>query len=191
MESFEQARQFVRGNADARVADADFGRLRVCGQCGPHDDPSRQREFERIGDQVQDPPSPTSRGRAGPAGSAARSRRRTRGPRARGSNGTARRVRRSARRCRSARCAGRRGRLDPREVEQGIDELSSRRPLRCVISTSVREPSASSAGFASSSSSGPSISVSGVRNSWLMFEKNVVFARSSSASASARCRSCS
>ena len=40
-------------------------------------------------------------------------------------------------------------------------------------------------------SSGPSISVSGVRNSWLTFEKNVVFARSSSASASARLRSAS
>ena len=33
--------------------------------------------------------------------------------------------------------------------------------------------------------------VSGVRNSWLTFEKNAVFARSSSASASARRRSSS
>ena len=44
---------------------------------------------------------------------------------------------------------------------------------------------------ASASSTGPSISVSGVRNSWLTLEKNAVFARSSSASASARRRSSS
>ena len=43
----------------------------------------------------------------------------------------------------------------------------------------------------STSSSGPSISVSGVRNSWLTFEKNAVLARSISASASARRRSSS
>src|SRR5262249_49843843 len=36
------------------------------------------------------------------------------------------------------------------------------------------------------SSSGPRIRVSGVRNSWLTFEKNVVLARSSSARDSAR-----
>ena len=41
------------------------------------------------------------------------------------------------------------------------------------------------------SSSGPSISVSGVRNSWLTFEKKAVLARSISASASARLRSSS
>ena len=42
---------------------------------------------------------------------------------------------------------------------------------------------------ATASSSGPSSSVSGVRNSWLTFEKNAVFARSTSVSASARRRS--
>ncbi len=46
-------------------------------------------------------------------------------------------------------------------------------------------------GAANCSSSGPSISVSGVRNSWLTLEKNAVLARSISASASARCRSAS
>ena len=40
--------------------------------------------------------------------------------------------------------------------------------------------------FASSSSTGPSINVSGVRNSWLTLLKNAVFARSSSAKASSR-----
>ncbi|MNN27016.1 hypothetical protein D3C81_1405380 [compost metagenome] len=78
-----------------------------------------------------------------------------------------------------------------------LTSFSSRRPLRWVISTSWRSASSrgltwavSSARF-SSSSSGPSISVSGVRNSWLIFEKNVVLARSISASASARRRSSS
>ena len=42
---------------------------------------------------------------------------------------------------------------------------------------------------ASASSIGPSISVSGVRNSWLTLEKNAVFARSISANACARRRS--
>ena len=43
----------------------------------------------------------------------------------------------------------------------------------------------------SRSSVGPSISVSGVRNSWLTLLKKAVFARSSAASASARVRSSS
>ena len=46
-------------------------------------------------------------------------------------------------------------------------------------------------GCASISSIGPSMSVSGVRNSWLTLEKKVVLARSISASASARLRSAS
>ena len=50
---------------------------------------------------------------------------------------------------------------------------------------------ASALRVASASSSGPSSSVSGVRNSWLTLEKNAVLARSISASASARRRSSS
>ena len=70
--------------------------------------------------------------------------------------------------------------------------LSRRSPLRWATSIAV----AASAGrpaspLSSRSCSGPIISVSGVRNSCETFEKNVVFARSSSASASARRRSSS
>ena len=67
--------------------------------------------------------------------------------------------------------------------------LPSRRPLRWITSSSpAAAASAGSAGssLARSSSTGPMISVSGVRNSWLTLEKNVVLARSSSASSSAR-----
>ncbi len=60
------------------------------------------------------------------------------------------------------------------------------RDLERAGATSAGRPSAASA-----CSSGPSISASGVRNSWLTFEKNVVLARSSSANASARWRSSS
>ena len=58
--------------------------------------------------------------------------------------------------------------------------------------TTVRRCSCSpSAASRSASSAGPRISDSGVRNSWLTFEKKSVFARSSSASDSARWRSAS
>ena len=62
--------------------------------------------------------------------------------------------------------------------------LSSRSSLRCTVSSS--SPRSAPSGDASASSVGPSISVSGVRNSWLTLLKNAVLARSSSASASAR-----
>ena len=83
-------------------------------------------------------------------------------------------------------------RLDAREVEQRVHQpqqpqavaVRGRQPL-----AAARRQRASVA--ASSSSSGPSISVSGVRNSWLTLLKNAVLARSISASASARARSCS
>ncbi len=66
---------------------------------------------------------------------------------------------------------------------------SSRRLLRCATATrSCTASSRAAAPSRSSSSSGPIISISGVRNSWLMLEKNAVFARSSAASASARAR---
>ena len=73
-----------------------------------------------------------------------------------------------------------------------LTSLSSRRRCgaRVELTRGVRRklPSPSRA---SASSSGPSIKVSGVRNSWLTLEKNAVFARSISASASARRRSSS
>ena len=67
----------------------------------------------------------------------------------------------------------------------------SRSPLRCATTRSSRLCGKASAGDASACSSGPNINVRGVRNSWLTFEKNAVFARSISASASARLRSSS
>ena len=61
------------------------------------------------------------------------------------------------------------------------------RPLRWMSSNSVRACSSTPEVRARSASTGPRIKVNGVRNSWLMLEKNVVLARSSSASDSARC----
>jgi hypothetical protein len=73
---------------------------------------------------------------------------------------------------------------------RSLTSRCSRRPLRCARVNCSRTPSASgSAGSSSTSPSGPSSSVSGVRSSWLTSEKNVVLARSSSASDSARRRS--
>ena len=65
-----------------------------------------------------------------------------------------------------------------------LTSLSSRSSLRWTASSS--SPCSARSGDASASSVGPSISVSGVRNSWLTLLKNAVLARSSSASASAR-----
>ena len=56
--------------------------------------------------------------------------------------------------------------------------LSRRCALRCASSSCSRCAGGSVRASASASSSGPSISVSGVRNSWLTFEKNAVLARS-------------
>ena len=78
-----------------------------------------------------------------------------------------------------------------REKSSSVLTSFSRRWLfRCATSRCWRD-SAGSPSLVSACSSGPSMSASGVRNSWLTFEKNVVLARSSSASASARCRSSS
>ena len=63
--------------------------------------------------------------------------------------------------------------------------------MRDVHDASALRPAALLAHLRAASCSGPIISVSGVRNSWTTFEKNAVFARSSSASASARRRSSS
>ena len=71
-----------------------------------------------------------------------------------------------------------------------LTSFSRRWLFRCATSRCWRD-SAGSPSPARACSSGPSMSASGVRNSWLTFEKNVVLARSSSASASARCRSSS
>ncbi len=72
---------------------------------------------------------------------------------------------------------------------RAFTSFSSRRPLRYTVSR--LSPDSAPAGEAIASSVGPSNSVSGVRNSWLTFEKNAVLARSISASASARRRSSS
>lgn len=66
----------------------------------------------------------------------------------------------------------------------------SRSPLRRTVSHRARS-SSGSPGSETASSAGAAIRVSGVRNSWEMLLKNAVFARSSSASASARRRSSS
>src|SRR6185437_11069111 len=65
-----------------------------------------------------------------------------------------------------------------------LTSLRRRSELRCATSSRSRSPAGKSEP-ASASSSGPSIKVSGVRNSWLTLEKNAVLARSISASASA------
>ena len=73
--------------------------------------------------------------------------------------------------------------LEPREVEQGVDQLAQ--PQRVALDdlellaqprVAVERPAS-----ARSSATGPMISVSGVRNSWLTLEKKSVLARSSSA----------
>ena len=75
---------------------------------------------------------------------------------------------------------------------RALTSFSRRTPLRCATETSSRFAGRSPlSGLAKTSSSGLSIKVNGVRNSWLTLEKNAVFARSISASASARRRSSS
>ena len=73
--------------------------------------------------------------------------------------------------------------LDAREVEQVVHQLQQAQ-LRCGARSSGSRPRASRR--SSASSVGPSISVSGVRNSWLTLLKKAVLARSIAASASAR-----
>ena len=85
------------------------------------------------------------------------------------------------------------GRFDPRKVEQRIDQLEQPQTVAMrhrQVGLASRSGIASG-GSESTSCSGPSIKVSGVRNSWLTFEKNVVFARSNSARASTCLRSSS
>ena len=52
-----------------------------------------------------------------------------------------------------------------------MTSLSSRSALRCTVSSD--SPWSAPSGAATASSMGPSISVSGVRNSWLTFGKKV------------------
>jgi hypothetical protein len=66
--------------------------------------------------------------------------------------------------------------------------FSRRSALRCTVASA--SPSSASPALRASCT-GPSMSVSGVLNSWLTLLKNAVFARSISASASARFRSSS
>ena len=80
--------------------------------------------------------------------------------------------------------------LDAREVEQAARRAFAA-GARCGGRSRGRGPRGVRAGERSASVVGPSISVSGVRSSWLMLLKNSVLARSSSAMASARRRSSS
>ena len=84
-------------------------------------------------------------------------------------------------------------RLDAREIQQRIDQLQQAQAVAVggLEPVALSGRTAADAASFSTSSSGPSIRVSGVRNSWLTLEKNVVLARSISASASARRRSSS
>ena len=78
------------------------------------------------------------------------------------------------------------------KVSRSSTSLRSRCDPRSAVSTRSRCTAGSGASSsATASPSGPSMSVSGVRNSWLTLVKNTVLARSSSASASARARSSS
>ncbi len=85
------------------------------------------------------------------------------------------------------------GVLDPGEVEQAVHELeeppriAARELDELALLKPVRPPSAP----VRSSSSGQSMSVSGVRNSWLTFKKNFVLSLPSWLSCSFRQRSCS
>ncbi len=82
--------------------------------------------------------------------------------------------------------------LDAREIEQRVDQLEQPQAVAVDHRERLALAALELAGArAAASSSGPSISVSGVRNSWLTLLKNAVLARSSSASASARWRSSS
>ena len=72
-----------------------------------------------------------------------------------------------------------------------LTSLSRRSELRCATSSCARSGAGSVRDRRARLRSGPSISVSGVRNSWLTFEKKAVLARSISASAAARRRSSS
>ena len=70
-----------------------------------------------------------------------------------------------------------------------LTSRSMRWPLRCTVFRAA--PDSDWPGEARASSVGPSINVSGVRNSWLTLEKNAVLARSSWARSSARWRAAS
>ena len=81
---------------------------------------------------------------------------------------------------------------EPGEVEQGVDQLAQPQGVALDDLELLARPRVRlDRGRGRSSATGPMISVSGVRNSWLTLEKKSVFARSSSASASARRRSAS
>ena len=186
-------RSKTRGSSCRR--DADAGVARRAARRGRPSTPQRdanlalERELEGVREQVEDDLLPHLADRRRPAPAAARSRR-ERQPRA------------LDRRAERARQVGRqRGEIDRLELRL--------RPgrLRCARSRAACSPASAAAARSdvptvellaaraavrrsrSASSIGPSISVSGVRNSWLTLLKNAVFARSSSASASARRRS--
>ena len=73
-----------------------------------------------------------------------------------------------------------------------LTRLCRRSPLRCTSSRRSRcNGGNGSFDAARASLTGPSIKVSGVRNSWLTLEKKMVLARAMSASASVRLRSSS
>ena len=120
----------------------------------------------------------TCRGRRRPARRAARSRRRARARRC--STAERNTLARSAVSCGEVGrlvAALRRGPASMREKSSSVlTSLSSRRPFRCTTASGSRSLRRSaSVGARAASSSGPSMRVSGVRNSWLTLLKNAVF----------------
>ncbi len=186
-EPLPQPLQVRLGDADAGVAnhDAAEGRIAVCRDS----DRARHGVLHRVGQQIEQDRSPTcpDRRRPAPGGSRAPTRDRPAGTVRR----TTTRCARSARRHRCTSNWRWHGRL-----RSGRSPAANRPAVAGVPRYAARQSADSSIALSgtlsdSASSSGPSKSVSGVRNSWLTLVRNAVLARSSSASASARCRCCS
>ena len=191
VEPLEQPRHLVGGDAVAGIPHRQLGG--VPGLPQRDGDLALEGELEGVGEQVEDDLLPHLAVHDRPARPVAGSRRLSRSP-----------ARSQAERKMLARSAVKRGqvgrlvdgldpaRLDAGEVEQRVDQLAEPQ----AVAVDDLQPLSAAGGssrlaLASMSSTGPSMSVSGVRNSWLTLEKKAVLARSSSASASARLRSSS
>ena len=188
----KSAASSLGGDADAGVAHDQRDRRAAVGELDR--DPALERELERVGEEVEDDLLPHVAIDVDRLEAGRRSRRRSVSP----ARSIAERKTLARSAVKAARSVGSYARLvparlDPREVEQRVDELEQAQAVAVDDRRACRGRSGSTAAGAraSRSSSGPSISVSGVRNSWLTLLKNVVLARSSSASASARLRSSS
>ena len=195
VEALEQMGQLVGGNAAAGVAHRDSRRGVAVGRRMLDRDLALERELERVRDQIEDDLLPHVAVDVDRLAAAAGNRRPGAARPSRRRNGSCWRVRRSSA-ARSTRlkdgldASG----LDAREIEQRVDELEQ--PQAVAVGDGEQRSGASAARPASGFGQhvlerARASSVSGVRNSWLTLEKNVVLARSISASASARRRSSS